>query len=111
MSAPTTTSRPRPGPAPSGRIPSTTAGPGSRPGHGRRALPRAAPSTGPHDPARGDHRHPRRVPGHPADLHAVAPKTYGPAGGYESYDPVAGVLYVFGFIVAATLGSTAGRWI
>jgi hypothetical protein len=42
-------------------------------------------------------------------LHAVAPKTYGPAGGYEIYTAlVAGVLYVFGFIVAATLGVTAG---
>ncbi len=42
-------------------------------------------------------------------LHAVAPKTYGPAGGYEIYSAlVAGVLYVFGFIVAATLGATAG---
>ena len=38
-------------------------------------------------------------------LHAVAPKTYGPAGGYDVYTAmVAGVLYVFGFIVAATLG-------
>jgi hypothetical protein len=42
-------------------------------------------------------------------LHAVAPKTYGPAGGYSIYSAlVAGVLYVFGFIVAATLGVTAG---
>jgi hypothetical protein len=42
-------------------------------------------------------------------LHAVAPKTYGPAGGYDIYTAlVAGVLYVFGFIVAATLGVTAG---
>jgi hypothetical protein len=42
-------------------------------------------------------------------LHAVAPKTYGPAGGYSIYTAlVAGVLYVFGFIVAATLGVTAG---
>jgi len=42
-------------------------------------------------------------------LHAVAPKTYGPAGGYDTYTAmVAGVLYVFGFIVAATLGATAG---
>src|SRR6476646_8875285 len=42
-------------------------------------------------------------------LHAVAPKTYGPAGGYAIYGAlVAGVLYVFGFIVAATLGVTAG---
>ena len=42
-------------------------------------------------------------------LHAFAPKSYGPAGGYDIYtDLVAGVMYVFGFIVAATLGCTAG---
>jgi len=42
-------------------------------------------------------------------LHGVAPKTYGPAGGYDIYTAlVSGVLYVFGFIVAATLGVTAG---
>ena len=42
-------------------------------------------------------------------LHALAPKTYGPAGGYPIYTAlVGGVLYVFGFIVAATLGVTAG---
>ena len=42
-------------------------------------------------------------------LHAFAPKTYGPAGGYDLYTAiVSGVLYVFGFIVAATLGATAG---
>ncbi len=42
-------------------------------------------------------------------LHAIAPKTYGPAGGYSIYTAlVSGVLYVFGFIVAATLGATAG---
>jgi hypothetical protein len=42
-------------------------------------------------------------------LHAVAPKTYGPAGGYDVYTAlVSGVLYIFGFIVAATLGATAG---
>jgi len=42
-------------------------------------------------------------------LHAFAPKTYGPAGGYDIFTAlVAGVLYVFGFIVAATLGCTAG---
>jgi hypothetical protein len=42
-------------------------------------------------------------------LHAVAPKTYGPAGGYSVYTGLsAGVLYTFGFIVAATLGCTAG---
>ncbi|HEY5023658.1 MAG TPA: hypothetical protein VII76_01665 [Acidimicrobiales bacterium] len=42
-------------------------------------------------------------------LHAFAPKTYGPAGGYSIYTAfVSGVLYVLGFIVAATLGATAG---
>jgi hypothetical protein len=42
-------------------------------------------------------------------LHAFAPKTYGPAGGYDTYTAlVSGVLYIFGFIVAATLGATAG---
>jgi hypothetical protein len=42
-------------------------------------------------------------------LHALAPKTYGPAGGYNIYTAlVSGVLYIFGFIVAATLGATAG---
>ncbi|HEU5270419.1 MAG TPA: hypothetical protein VFU36_10900 [Jatrophihabitans sp.] len=42
-------------------------------------------------------------------LHAVAPKTYGAAGGYDIYTAMsAGVLYTFGFIVAATLGCTAG---
>ena len=41
--------------------------------------------------------------------HALAPKTYGPAGGYNIFTAlVAGVLYVFGFIVAATLGCAAG---
>ncbi len=42
-------------------------------------------------------------------LHAFAPHSYGPAGGYNVYTGlVSGVLYVFGFIVAATLGATAG---
>ena len=41
--------------------------------------------------------------------HAFHPKSYGPAGGYSIYTGlVAGVMYVFGFIVAATLGCTAG---
>ncbi len=41
--------------------------------------------------------------------HAIAPRSYGPAGGYEIFSSmVAGVLFVFGFIVAATLGCTAG---
>jgi hypothetical protein len=42
-------------------------------------------------------------------MHAFDPKTYGPAGGYDIYTGmVSGVLYIFGFIVAATLGATAG---
>ena len=42
-------------------------------------------------------------------LHALAPHSYGPAGGYNIYTGlVAGVIYIFGFIVAATLGATAG---
>lgn len=42
-------------------------------------------------------------------LHAFAPKSYGPAGGYAVYTAlVSGVLYIFGFIVAATVGATAG---
>ena len=41
--------------------------------------------------------------------HAVDPKSYGPAGGYSIFTTlVAGVLFIFGFIVAATLGCTAG---
>ena len=41
--------------------------------------------------------------------HAVAPHSNGPAGGYDLFATmVAGVLFVFGFIVAATLGCTAG---
>ena len=42
-------------------------------------------------------------------LHALDPKSYGPAGGFDVYAAMsAGVLYTFGFIVAATLGATAG---
>jgi len=41
--------------------------------------------------------------------HAVAPHTYGPAGGSSIYDAlITGIIYIFGFIVAATLGCTAG---
>ena len=41
--------------------------------------------------------------------HAFAPHSYGPAGGYDIFTSmVAGVMYIFGFIVAATLGCTAG---
>lgn len=40
--------------------------------------------------------------------HAVAPHSYGPAGGTDVFTAlVAGVMYVFGFIVAATLGCVA----
>lgn len=42
-------------------------------------------------------------------MHAFAPKTYGPAGGYSIFTGlVAGVMYVFGFIVAAVMGCSAG---
>ena len=42
-------------------------------------------------------------------LHAFDAKTFGPAGGYDVFtNLVAGVMYVFGFIIAATLGCTAG---
>lgn len=42
-------------------------------------------------------------------LHAAAPKTYAPAGGYDVYTGLtSGVLFTFGFIVAATLGCSAG---
>jgi hypothetical protein len=41
--------------------------------------------------------------------HAFAPKSYGPAGGYQIYSNLAaGVMFIFGFIIAATLGCTAG---
>ena len=41
--------------------------------------------------------------------HAVAPKSYGPAGGYSIFTTlVAGFMYVFGFVVAAVVGFTAG---
>jgi hypothetical protein len=41
--------------------------------------------------------------------HAVDPKSYGPAGGSSIFASLmAGVIYVFGFIMAATLGATAG---
>ena len=42
-------------------------------------------------------------------LHAFVPKSYGPAGGFEVFTTlIAGVLYIFGFIAAMTLGATAG---
>jgi hypothetical protein len=41
--------------------------------------------------------------------HAVDPKSYGPAGGYDIFTTlVIGFMYVFGFIVAAVVGCTAG---
>ncbi len=42
-------------------------------------------------------------------LHAFLPHSYGPAGGFEVFATLtAGVLYIFGFIAAMTLGATAG---
>lgn len=41
--------------------------------------------------------------------HAVDPKSYGPAGGYDVFETVVlGFMYIFGFIVAAVVGATAG---
>ncbi len=41
--------------------------------------------------------------------HAVDPKVYAPAGGYDIFTNLtAGVMFIFGFIMAATLGCTAG---
>jgi hypothetical protein len=41
--------------------------------------------------------------------HAVDPKAYGPAGGYSIFTSlVTGFMYIFGFIVAAVVGTTAG---
>jgi hypothetical protein len=41
--------------------------------------------------------------------HAVAPHSYGPAGGSSIFEAlIGGLMYLFGFIVAATLGCTAG---
>ena len=42
-------------------------------------------------------------------LHVFVPQSYGPAGGFDVFTSlVAGVLYIFGFIAAMTLGATAG---
>ncbi len=42
-------------------------------------------------------------------MHAVNPHAYSPAGGYDTFNNVVdGVLFIFGFIVAATLGCFAG---
>jgi hypothetical protein len=41
--------------------------------------------------------------------HAVDPTSYGPAGGYDIFTTlVLGFMYIFGFIVAAVVGCTAG---
>ncbi|HTU37084.1 MAG TPA: hypothetical protein VMF35_03650 [Acidimicrobiales bacterium] len=41
--------------------------------------------------------------------HAVDPASYGPAGGYDIFTTlVVGFMYIFGFIVAAVVGATAG---
>ncbi len=41
--------------------------------------------------------------------HAIDPKSYAPAGGYGIFTSlVAGVLFILGFILAATVGCTAG---
>jgi hypothetical protein len=41
--------------------------------------------------------------------HAVDPKSFGPAGGYSIFTTlVVGFMYLFGFIVAAVVGCTAG---
>jgi hypothetical protein len=41
--------------------------------------------------------------------HAVAPKSYGPAGGYSIFTGlVPGFMYIFGFIIAAVVGCIAG---
>ncbi len=41
--------------------------------------------------------------------HAVDPKSFGPAGGYDIFNTlVLGFMYIFGFIVAAVVGCTAG---
>jgi hypothetical protein len=41
--------------------------------------------------------------------HAVDPTSYGPAGGYDVFTTVVlGFMYIFGFIVAAVVGCTAG---
>ncbi len=41
--------------------------------------------------------------------HAVDPKVYAPAGGYDIFtNMTSGVMFIFGFIMAATLGCTAG---
>jgi hypothetical protein len=41
--------------------------------------------------------------------HAVDPTSYGPAGGYTIFEVIVlGFMYVFGFIVAAVVGCTAG---
>jgi len=59
-----------------------------------------------------EYRHPHDLSHCPTVAHAFDPKSYGPAGGYSIYTGlVAGVMYVFGFIVAATLAARRDRWI
>jgi len=42
-------------------------------------------------------------------MHTFDPRTFGPAGGFDVFTSlIAGVLYIFGFIAAMTLGATAG---
>ena len=42
-------------------------------------------------------------------MHAAAPKSYGPAGGFDFYRAITeNVLYLFAFIVAVAFGATAG---
>lgn len=42
-------------------------------------------------------------------LHAFVPQSYGPAGGFAVFTSlIAGVLYIFAFIAAMTLGASAG---
>ena len=42
-------------------------------------------------------------------LHTFVPHSYGPVGGFDVFATlIAGVLYIFGFIAAMTLGATAG---
>jgi hypothetical protein len=40
--------------------------------------------------------------------HLVDPSTYGPAGSLSLFSPITGLVAEFGFIVAATVGATAG---
>ena len=46
--------------------------------------------------------------GHPVDHHSATRRSYGPAGGPDALATAGTVIDKFGFIVAATLGATAG---